>query len=277
MLRKGMMAVLLVLCVSGCKDKRDADMCMKGDAAAATGGEAVVAACTRAIASGGGKRELAGLYRQRAAFVQAAGRAKDALSDLDKSIELWPKDAVAYAARGVARGMNGDQDAALQDFEHAVELDPDSYPGHMNRARILADRGKFADALVSYDRAVSLSSGDAVTYDGRCWVRAALGKDLQEALADCDRAIKLLPQAVNPLASRGLVNYRLNRYPHAVADCTGAIEKAPETASSYYVRGLARRAMGDAEGGDADVRKAVELEPGIVARYAGYGVGETGQ
>ena len=43
---------------------------------------------------------------------------------------------------------------------------------------------------------------------GRCWARALTGRDLDKALADCDRALRLAPKTPEFLDSRGLVHLR---------------------------------------------------------------------
>lgn len=52
--------------------------------------------------------------------------------------------------------------------------------------------GKFAEALVLYDRAVALSPGNAVCRSNRAAALMELGR-LSEAAMDCEEAVKLDP------------------------------------------------------------------------------------
>jgi tetratricopeptide (TPR) repeat protein len=56
-------------------------------------------------------------------------------------------------------------------------------------------------------------SADA--YNGRCWARALAGRDLDQALADCDGSLRLSPDDANGLNSRGLVQRKLGAFDRA--------------------------------------------------------------
>jgi tetratricopeptide (TPR) repeat protein len=55
-------------------------------------------------------------------------RYDEALTDLNRAIELDPGDAGYYAARGQAYQATGRNDEALADFDRATELDPGYHP-----------------------------------------------------------------------------------------------------------------------------------------------------
>jgi len=46
----------------------------------------------------------------------------------NKEIEYYPKNAQAYADRGYLRQMQRDENGALQDFNQAILIKPDSFP-----------------------------------------------------------------------------------------------------------------------------------------------------
>ncbi|MDC8014942.1 hypothetical protein [Tahibacter soli] len=91
-----------------------------------------------------------------------------------------------------------------------------------------------------------------------------LDRDLDEAVADCDRALQLDPKDLNHYNSRGFARFRQRQYEQAVADYDRSLGGAP-VASSFYVRGLAKRALGRVEESDADIARGKQLEPGVVA------------
>jgi len=74
-----------------------------------------VAACTRAIRSGGhNAHRLAALYGNRCAAYINNGKSDEALSDCNQAIQLDPKNAVAYANRCAAHINKGETDDALR-------------------------------------------------------------------------------------------------------------------------------------------------------------------
>src|SRR5205823_11755661 len=95
----------------------------------------------------------------------------------------------------------------------------------------------------------------------RCWARTAAGRDLDDALADCNQALKLGDMAA--LDARCLIGYRMGQYAAAIADCTAALRFNGKLASSLYLRALAKTKSGDAAGGNVDMSAASSLDPNI--------------
>ena len=102
----------------------------------------------------------------------------------------------------------------------------------------------------------------ATAYNPRCWSRASLGRELDQALADCNYSIEAARSSTN-LDSRGLVYLRRGEYDHAIADYDAAINLKPKSDWSLYGRGLAKLYKGDKVGGDADIAAAKLLAPRI--------------
>jgi Tfp pilus assembly protein PilF len=61
----------------------------------------------------------------RASALHFAGRDKDALPDINKSIQLDGKQASAYSARGLIYEKLGEKDKAIADFRRAIALEPE--------------------------------------------------------------------------------------------------------------------------------------------------------
>lgn len=262
--------VVLCLAFAACSNAAvDPDAVTCADADAAT--DAAVQACTRLLESG--KHDASGRaawLSNRGMHWQKAGRFEEAAEDFSEAIALAPDDARLYLARGVTHGMAGQVDQALLDFERTIELDPESGFGYMNRATAQEKLGRYAESAASYDRAIALIPDQWDSWDGRCWVRAIVGKDLDGALSDCEHALRMRPDAANTLNTRGFVLFRQGRFEDAIASYDESIQRDPKVASSYYVRGLARQASG--QDGRDDLAKALSLEPAIEQRYAGYGI-----
>jgi Tfp pilus assembly protein PilF len=98
-----------------------------------------VAACTRAIRSGGhNAHRLAVLYANRCAAYINNGKTDEGLSDCNQGIQLDPKNAVAYANRCAAHINKGEADEALSDCNQAIQLECDGLP--QPRGRVLRQR-----------------------------------------------------------------------------------------------------------------------------------------
>ena len=111
----------------------------------------------------------------------------------------------------------------------------------------------------------------AAALNARCWTRALWGQEIEEALADCNAAVKLRPDSASFLNSRGLVYLRKGDFKNAIADYDASLqlERLPW---SLYGRGVARVRTGDTAGGQADIAAATALGKNIAATASRYGI-----
>jgi tetratricopeptide (TPR) repeat protein len=140
-------------------------------------------------------------------------------------------------------------------------------PALANRGNAYLDKQVFGLALDDFEHAVELLPDDANTLRGRCRTRAVLKRDLDGALADCNRALELQPDA-RTLGYRAFVYLRLELFETAIADYSAALDAAPKTAEYLYGRGQARFRSGDAEGGKTDIAAARAINPKIADEFA---------
>jgi len=161
-------------------------------------------------------------------------------------------------------------DAELH-FSAAIALDPADPDTYAGRGFALRGLGRFADAGAAFGSAIHLAPGDAQLWNARCWTRAAGDIALSDALADCDQAIKLVPNYASAYDSRGFTNLRLNRNAAAVKDYSAAIRLRPRFASALFGRGIARDRLRQYSAGARDRAAAHKIDPAIDALYASYG------
>jgi len=234
-----------------------------------------------------------------------------AIADLTHACELAPNESSYFYQRGLAHWHKGEGDAALADFDQAIKLKPDNVDALVDRASLHASRNapaaEVTNDLEAAGRALPLQSDMRLRigalYDGvdqpaaaiieyskwidshprdnlfmpralnsRCWSRALSGGELEQALGDCNAALKSKPNTAGYLDSSGLVYLRKNDYDKAIADYNAALHLQPKIAWSLYGRGLAKLHKGLTAEGQADIAAATGLEPKIAQRAATYGI-----
>ena len=84
--------------------------------------------------------------------------------------------------------------------------------------------------------------------------------DLDQAMADFDRAVELDPAYAEPYNSRGFIFAERGDIEQAIADYGKAIEVDRDYASAYANRGTASLKLGDVDRAVADLDKAIELD-----------------
>lgn len=211
------------------------------------------------------------LYNQGLAL-EAMGRTQEALAVYDKMLTATPPDPAGYGARAHALYSRGDLQGALADRRAYVRAAPRNADAWVDLGSLLMEAGEYREGLAAYARADKLSSLNPHLYNERCWWRAALGRDLEAALADCETALRLVPDSLSYLDSRGFVRFRSGNLNGALADFDAVLRASPDKVGSRFMRGATLRALGRRQEGDADVSAAVAKKPNIASEYEKYGV-----
>jgi tetratricopeptide (TPR) repeat protein len=152
--------------------------------------------------------------------------------------------ALAYLARGTAHMRAGDRARAEPDYREAIRLD-----------------------------SVPLESGqqEVALLNDRCWARAVAMIDLDAALADCNEALRLMPEYVAALDSRAFIHLRSGRFAEAVTDYDAALKGSARDPYSLYGRGIAKMRLGDSQGAQADIAASKEVQD-VSAEFTAYGI-----
>jgi tetratricopeptide (TPR) repeat protein len=96
---------------------------------------------------------------------------------------------------------------------------------------------------------------------------------LKQALADCNEALKLMPNHVAMLDSRAFVFLKIAHFDAAVSDFDRALRIDPRLAFALYGRVVARLRNND-PAGDADIAEAKAIQADIAEEYARYGMSD---
>jgi tetratricopeptide (TPR) repeat protein len=212
-----------------------------------------------------------GMYMDLAAARPAAQTAEK-LQDAAAALRLDPHYAPALLLRGSVLMQTNAPDAAIAAYQEAVRAAP-SNPAVLSAAEQAFEKLQRHDLMMAtLDQLVKLQPDSALWLNNRCWARATSGGDPAQALADCDAALKIKPDAPDALDSRGFVHLRLGQFAAAKQDYDAALKMRPDLPSSLYGRGVALSLGGDTAAGSRDLDAARKHDPGIDKEFAGYGV-----
>lgn len=152
------------------------------------------------------------------------GAYPDAVARFTRALDIAGPRAEAYLQRGDAHRALGEADAALADFQAAVDLNPSLVDAH---------------------------NGIAVIYIER--------HDSRHALEELNRSIALQP-TIEAYYQRGEILESQGEHQKAIGDYDLAIEVAPDAPYMYRARAMSREKLGDIDGAHADRAIARELE-----------------
>jgi tetratricopeptide (TPR) repeat protein len=129
--------------------------------------------------------------RERAFALVCIGRQAEALPDLRRYVQKRPKDARGLYELGVAEMLH-EQDRALQNFNLALEIDPNLGDARVARATLNFQVGRFLQTVEDLKLVQKSEPEDFRALDtlGECYLK--LGRP-QEALDTLSRAAQLAP------------------------------------------------------------------------------------
>ena len=214
------------------------------------------------------------LYQRARAHLDAHQTAL-ARADLDAELKLKPDDAEGRLGRATFRLAAEDREGARADLDAAAAAASKQADLRLSIGELYLALDQFEPAVAQFDLWIAVHGEDSrlpVALNGRCWARGLAGRDLDKALSDCDRAVRLTRRAADVLDSRGLVHLRRGEFDRAIADYDAALAQKPKIAWSLYGRGLAELKTGAKVQGDADIAAASVEAPHLAERAAKLGL-----
>ena len=168
-------------------------------------------------------------YADRAAAYEAMGDIGAALDDLNHAVELDAENSTFFIRRGLLYLYElEDHDAALADLNMAVEIDPENADAYAERANFFQTyAGDLEAALEDRNTAVALDPEGPWRYADRFHVYREMGRD-DEALADLHRCLDLDPDYYWCAWERAWVYDSFGQRLDAVTDFQQFLDTSPE-------------------------------------------------
>lgn len=132
------------------------------------------------------------------------GLAAQALPVYTCAIDSQPGYAPAYARRGLVQTTLGDDDAALEDFNRALELDETLLEAYLNRGMFYTRAGNYALAIGDFTLVTSFDPQNTMALQNRAMVHAIEG-NFDLAMRDLEQSITLDPDDPAPYAARAAI------------------------------------------------------------------------
>lgn len=185
---------------------------------------------------------------------------------LQKAIELKPT-AAAYLELGDIHLTNLDQRrAALEAYEKAAALAPDSAVARYSLASGLAANGQVARALQEFERVAQMLPNDPEPWRsmGRLYTEQ---HRFDEAISAFEHGLKLQPKHVPLLVDRGDVAAAQGKWGDAVRYYREATKHAPDSSPLLIKLGMANYLSQQWSDAEAAYLKAVQLDPKAADAY----------
>lgn len=184
---------------------------------------------------------------------------KDSISKIEEKVSassLATKEAAnqAMASEWYSEAISEeDPSQAIKLINRVIKLYPDLAKAYNRRGIIYAKMNKLYDAKKDFEKAIEISSTDAVYHYNLGKTLTLIGMSehaeelLNKAIESFDRAIEFNASYSEAYCYRGVVNKRLKHYEESLRDYNKAIELSPEKPLYYKNRARCYEAMANAE------------------------------
>lgn len=133
------------------------------------------------------------VYNYRALFYDKSGNSQQAMQDYNKAIELDPQLGEVYDNRGSLYFTIGDHQSAMRDYNKAIELNPQYDKAYYNRGTAYNSLNYYHQAIEDFTKAIELNPKDSIYYTNRGSAYNSIGSN-KEAVNDYITAIELNPK-----------------------------------------------------------------------------------
>ncbi len=171
---------------------------------------------------------------------------EDPLSQALKQVQANPGDPHAHLMLGNAYASQGDKVKALEEYERAIELDPEYAEPYIRAGDMLAAQGDFEKAAEAYQYAAeikpnsvvaNLKAGQALLEDGQ----------LESAIEYFQRATELDPDLPLPHAAIGAFLVSTGQLEEGREELETALRLNPGLPEAHFGMGVYWKAAGDIE------------------------------
>lgn len=201
------------------------------------------------------------------------GDCAQAILAYDRALTLDNRCVEAYCGRGNARRYQGDYAGSWDDFNTAIQLDPNQGVAYIGRA-LATCFGHQPDTSASEDfqqgQNLLIHPPTAIAYVMRGTAKAQL-YDNQGAIEDYTTAIDLNPRLVLAYNNRGNLRQHFGDVEGAISDFSTVLEINPHSPIAYNNRAIIYTQIGQFSAAIEDYQKAIELQPEFVSVYNNQG------
>lgn len=196
------------------------------------------------------QRELRRLNQERV-HLRRPDNYRRTMAEIDASLSRTPTTAQEYLARGFELLNTNRHEEALEDFEAALELEPDNALAWANHGVTLAWLRSYTKAEQSLDKAEKgfaqgqgTRADNAVVYRGRGLI-AELEYDYAKAVKEYTTSLEYDPDNAFAFGHRAMANWQLRNTQSALADIDRALEISPGWIQLVSLRVDIHHSLGD--------------------------------
>jgi tetratricopeptide (TPR) repeat protein len=191
------------------------------------------------------------------------GRVDEAVEHFQKALALQPESAAFHVSLGYAYCQAGRVDESIIQFQKALEIQPDSAEVHNGLGFSLFQMGRVNEAITHFQRALAIDPDFAKAHNNLGYILFQMGR-MNEAITHFQTALEINPNYAEAHYDLGNCLLQIGRVDEAIVHYRKAIELQPSLLPAYNGLADAFRQKGMAAEAMACYQKAIELQPQFI-------------
>ena len=175
------------------------------------------------------------------------GMYKSAVDAYNQSLQLDARNSKVLTYRGVALEHMGSYDAAMQDFERALSINPNESGAWQGKAATYIDTNEYRQAVKAADRAIELAKTPSDKAENAYLLRGfALNRleDYENALQAFDKAIEIDPKRLDLWQNKAYSLTKMGRFVEVLKCYEMMTSIEPNNAEIWSKKGEIHLALG---------------------------------
>ncbi|MDA3952286.1 MAG: tetratricopeptide repeat protein [Bacteroidales bacterium] len=210
-----------------------------------------------------------GFYKRAATKIEK-GYFKDALEDLNKSIEIDSNYSFSYGLRALCNiQLNGNIKESLKDINKAIEIDENNWFVYNLRGYFYLNINKLVEAEQDFNKALELKGDIPESYFYLGLINLSY-KKYSKAKSYFKKAIKFNINFYDAYIQYAICNYYTGKYSFALENIDDLLKFNPYYTNAYLIKGDILQFQGDYKKAFDCYNKVIEIEPynfiGLVKR-----------
>jgi len=195
-------------------------------------------------------------------------------SQLSQNVTQWYQnhpqdtDTLITIARDLAATENSQAKKVAEDLLRGVlEHSPNNLPAMSTLAILFQTTGRHAESAGLYQQILQFSPDNVIAMNNLAWILCEEQGKFQQALELVQRGLKIAPQYIDLIDTRGVVYYRLGELEKAIQDFTTCLDiypnRAPPSVASRFHLARALAKNGQAAKAIEQLNQALDLQKQI--------------
>ncbi len=197
----------------------------------------------------------------QAEFFLNTKQLNQAQASLSKAVKLDGKNVTALAKLGQVQGTLGKPDEALTYLQRALELAPNDIRLYLSLGAMYESIGNWQQAEATYQKVLTLQPENALAANDLAYIMLEHGGNINVALTLAQTAHKGMPDLPNTADTLGWAYYSNNAYSAAAPLFEEAIKKVSNNQLYRYHLGLTYEKLNNPTRAKAELEKAIHLDP----------------